>query len=87
MDVKEILEKLKDKLEDKSFIEAVKSDPVKAIEDAIGVKIPAEQVEAVVVAVKAKVEKEGIASVLEEAEEKLEDVKEKLGGLFGGKDK
>lgn len=82
MDVKEIIERVKEKMGDEDFKKELKTDPVKAIEDATGVNLPDEQVEAVIAAVKGKLSGDGVSGIVEEAEEKLEGVKDKLEGLF-----
>ena len=72
MDIREKIEAIVDKIKaDKTFAAKFQKDPVKAVEDVLGVDLPDELIEKVIDGVKAKV--------------KLEDLGElagKLGGLF-----
>lgn len=71
MDIKakidEIVEKVKN---DKNFAEKFKNEPIKAVEDVLGVDLPDDVVKNVIDGVKSKVNFDGIA--------------DKIGGLFGG---
>ncbi len=71
MDIKakidEIVEKVKN---DPNFAEKFKNEPIKAVEDVIGVDLPDDVVNNVIDGVKSKVSFDGIA--------------DKIGGLFGG---
>ncbi len=72
MDIKEKIEELVDKVKnDKDFAKDFKENPVKAVEGVIGVDLPDEKLESIVDGVKAKVS--------------LDDIKDKIGGLFGKK--
>ena len=72
MDIKAKIDEIVDKVKnDKNFAEKFKSEPIKAVEDVIGVDLPDDQIKSVVDGVKAKVNLDGIA--------------DKIGGLFGGK--
>ncbi|MBE6861419.1 MAG: hypothetical protein E7497_00770 [Ruminococcus sp.] len=72
MDIKEKIEELVDKVKnDKDFAKDFKDNPVKAVEGVIGVDLPDDKLESIVDGVKAKVS--------------LDDIKDKIGGLFGKK--
>ncbi len=72
MDIKAKIEELTNKIKnDKDLKEKFKNDPVSAVESLLGVDIPNDKVEAVVDGIKAKI--------------KLDDIGDKLGGLFGKK--
>lgn len=72
MDIKAKIDEIVNKVKsDDKFAEKFKSQPVKAVEDVIGVDLPDDVVNNVVEGVKAKVNFGGIA--------------DKIGGLFGGK--
>lgn len=80
MDIKakidEIVEKVKG---DENFAAKFKSEPIKAVEDVIGVDLPDDVVNNVIDGVKSKVNLESIADKIG-----LDDIGNKLGGLFGG---
>ncbi|MBQ8171085.1 MAG: hypothetical protein IJZ95_03740 [Oscillospiraceae bacterium] len=65
--IEEIVEKVKN---DPNFAEKFKKEPIKAVEDVLGVDLPDEVVNNVIDGVKSKVNFDGIA--------------DKIGGLFGG---
>lgn len=71
MDIKakidEIVEKVKN---DGNFAEKFKNDPIKAVEEVLGVDLPDDVIQNVIDGVKSKVNFDGIA--------------DKIGGLFGG---
>ncbi len=72
MDIKEKIEELVDKVKnDKDFAKQFKESPIKAVEGVIGVDLPDDKLEAIVDGVKAKVS--------------FDDIKDKIGGLFGKK--
>ena len=72
MDIKAKIDELVDKIKnDKSLAEKFKKNPVKAIEDLLGVDLPDEQIEKIVSGVKAKLN--------------LDKVSDALGGLLGKK--
>ena len=72
LNIKDKIEELIDKVKsDKGFAAAFAKDPVKAVEKALGVDLPDEQVKRIAEGVKAKV-----------SLDKLGDVAEKLGGFF-----
>ncbi len=71
MDIKakidEIVEKVKS---DGNFAEKFKSEPIKAVEDVLGVDLPDDVIKNVIDGVKSKIN--------------IDDIKDKIGGLFGG---
>ncbi len=71
MDIKakidEIVEKVKS---DGNFAEKFKSDPIKAVEEVLGIDLPDEVIKNVIDGVKSKIN--------------IDDIKDKIGGLFGG---
>ncbi len=72
MDIKAKIEELTDKVKnDKEIGEKFKSDPIKTVEELVGVDLPDGQVEKIVEGIKAKVS--------------LDKVSGALGGLFGKK--
>ena len=86
MDIKELI---KDKVDDivdkiksdKTLMTRFKSEPVKVVEELIGVDLPDEQIEKLIDMIKAKITAEDLA-------DKADDVKNALkglGGLFGKK--
>ncbi len=71
MDIKAKVDEVVNKVKsDDKFAEKFKNEPVKAVEDVIGVDLPDDVVNNVIDGVKAKINLGGIA--------------DKLGGLFGG---
>ncbi len=66
--IDEVVNKVKN---DKDFAAKFQKEPIKAVEDVLGVDLPDDQIKSVVDGVKAKVSIDGIA--------------DKLGGLFGKK--
>ncbi len=66
--IDEVVNKVKN---DKDFAAKFQKEPIKAVEDVLGVDLPDDQIKSVVDGVKAKVNIDGIA--------------DKLGGLFGKK--
>ena len=72
MDIKAKIEEVVNKVKsDEGFADKFKSEPVKAIEEVLGVDLPDDVINNVIDGVKAKVDFDGVA--------------DKLGGLFGGK--
>ncbi|MCI5578322.1 MAG: hypothetical protein MR364_02310 [Oscillospiraceae bacterium] len=72
MDIKAKIEEVVNKVKsDEGFADKFKSEPVKAIEEVLGVDLPDDVINNVIDGVKAKVDFDGIA--------------DKLGGLFGDK--
>ena len=72
MDIKAKIDEVVNKVKsDSSFADKFKSEPVKAVEDVLGVDLPDDAVKNIVEGVKAKINVGGVV--------------DKLGGLFGGK--
>ncbi len=70
MDIKAKIDEVVDKVKaDPNFAEKFKSEPIKAVEDVLGVDLPDDMVKQVIDGVKAKINLGGIA--------------DKIGGLFG----
>ncbi len=71
MDIKAKIDEIVNKVKnDKDFASKFTSDPVKAVEGVIGIDLPDDQIKAVIDGVKAKIS--------------VDDIKGKIGGLFGG---
>lgn len=69
MDIKEKIEELVNKVKnDKDFGDDFKKDPVKAVENVLGINLPDEQIEKIIDGVKSKI--------------KLDDIGDKIGDLF-----
>lgn len=76
MDVKESINKIVDKVKkDKNFQAKLTKDPVGAVEEVLGVKLPKEQVDKIVAGVKANV-------TADKAKDALENVGGKISGVF-----
>lgn len=72
MDIKAKIDEVVNKVKnDKDFAAKFQKEPIKAVEDVLGVDLPDDQVNGIIDGVKAKVNFGGIA--------------DKIGGLFGGK--
>lgn len=70
MDIKAKIDEVVDKVKsDPDFATKFKSEPIKAVEDVLGVDLPDDAVRSVIDGVKAKINLGGIA--------------DKIGGLFG----
>ena len=75
IDIKEILENVVDKIkDDPALLAKFKKDPVSVVEKLVGVDLPNDELEKVADLVKAKIDVD-----------KVGDVLEGLGGLFGKK--
>lgn len=71
MDIKAKIDEVVNKVKaDPKFAEKFKSEPIKAVEEVLGVDLPDDVINNIIDGVKAKVNVDGI--------------KNKLGGLFGG---
>ena len=69
MDIKAKIEEVVDKVKnDKNFAEKFKSNPIKAVEDVVGVDLPDDKINGIIEGVKAKVS--------------VDDAKDKIGGLL-----
>ena len=72
MDIKAKIDEVVNKVKnDKDFAAKFQNEPIKAVEDVLGVDLPDDQIKGIIEGVKAKVNLGGIA--------------DKIGGLFGGK--
>ncbi len=72
MDIKAKIEEITDKIKgDKNLLSKFKDDPVSTLEELIGVDLPNDQLEKIADGIKAKIS--------------LDDIGDKLGGLFGKK--
>ncbi len=79
MDIKEKIEELVDKIKsDDNLLNKFKSEPVKVIEELIGIDLPDDQIDKLIDGIKAKISIDDIG-------DKLGDIGSKLGGLFGKK--
>jgi len=77
MDIEKIVEQIVEKLTgDDQLMEKFKKDPIKTVTSALNIKLDGEVIEAVVNAVKAKID-------LDELKDKAEDLLGGLKGLFG----
>ena len=82
MDIKAAIEELVKKVTDDKAMQAkFEKDPVKTVENVIGVDLPDDQVKMIIETVKAKVNQTGDAS----ASGIADAIKNTLGGLLGGK--
>lgn len=71
MDIKAKIDEVVNKVKnDKDFAEKFQKEPIKAVEEVVGVDLPDDQIQGVIDGVKAKINLGGIA--------------DKIGGLFGG---
>lgn len=71
MDIKAKIDEVVNKVKnDKDFAAKFQKEPIKAVEDVLGVDLPDDQIKGIIEGVKAKVNLGGIA--------------DKIGGLFGG---
>lgn len=72
MDIKAKIEDLVNKIKkDDKLMDKFKKDPIKTVEDLIGIDLPNDQIEKVVDGIKAKIS--------------FDSIGDKLGGLFGKK--
>ncbi len=70
MDIKVKINEVVDKIKnDKNFAEKFQKEPIKAVEDVLGVDLPDDVIKNVIDGVKAKIN--------------VDSIKDKLGGLFG----
>lgn len=71
MDIKAKIDEVVNKVKsDKNFAEKFQKEPIKAVEEVLGVDLPDDAIKNVIDGVKAKIN--------------IDDIKDKIGGLFGG---
>ncbi len=71
MDIKAKIDEVVNKVKnDKAFAEKFQKEPIKAVEEILGVDLPDDAIKNIIDGVKAKIN--------------IEDIKGKIGGLFGG---
>lgn len=71
MDIKAKIDEVVNKVKnDKGFAEKFQKEPIKAVEEILGVDLPDDAIKNIIDGVKAKIN--------------IEDIKDKIGGLFGG---
>lgn len=71
MDIKAKIDEVVNKVKsDKNFAEKFQKEPIKAVEEVLGVDLPDDAIKNVIDGVKAKIN--------------IDDIKGKIGGLFGG---
>lgn len=81
MDIKAKIEEVVAKIKaDGNFAAKFKAEPIKAVEDVLGVDLPDDVINKVIDGVKTKINVEGIA---DKASDLVEGIGDKLGGLFG----
>lgn len=99
MDIKEKIEELWEKITaDDGILEQFKEDPVKTVEELLGIDLPDEKIKEIVAAIKAKVNLEKIDDALDGLKEKVDldqidekldvladKLEDKLEGFFGKK--
>lgn len=70
MNIKEKVEEILDKIKsDDNFADEFKKDPVKAVENVLGIDLPDDQIKSVIDGVKAKIS--------------VDDIADKAGGILG----
>lgn len=83
MDLKEMITKVEGKLKnDSGFKEALMKNPVKALEELLGIDIPEDTLKQILDAVKDKIDIKEAAGFVKEVEEKLGGVEKVIEGLF-----
>ena len=85
MDIKAKIEEIVNKIKnDDELGKKFAKEPVKTLEELLGVDLPDEQIKAMVDSVKAKLEGAGISDKLD-LNEKAAKIGDAIGGLFGKK--
>ena len=85
MDIKEKVQEIVEKIKaDKNFAANFKKNPVETVEKLIGVNLPEDQINSLVSMVKAKVDLDSVAGMLDADGDGKPDLAglSKLGGLF-----
>lgn len=81
MDIKEKIEEVVAKVKaDGNFAAKFKAEPIKAVEEVLGVDLPDDVINKVIDGVKAKINVDGITDKVGDIADSIGD---KLGGLFG----
>ena len=82
--IEEVVQKIKN---DKNFAAKFQKDPVKALEDVLGVDLPEDQINAVISGVKAKINLDTVSGMLDSDGDGKPDLGalSKLGGILGKK--
>lgn len=84
MDIMDKLEDVVEKIKkDKTIAAKFKKDPIDTVQDLLGVKLPEDQLEKLVDAIKKQIKFDDLDDILEDKLEALG--KKALGGLFGKK--
>ena len=87
MELKEIIAKVEEKLKnDDGFKAELMKNPVKTLEDLLGIDIPEDTLKQVMDTVKDKVDLKEADGFIKEVEEKLGGVEKVIEGLFHKKD-
>ena len=99
MEIKEKIEELWEKITaDDGILEQFKEDPVKTVEELLGIDLPDEKIKEIAAAIKAKINMEKIDDALDSLKEKVDldqidekldvladKLEDKLEGFFGRK--
>ena len=82
--IEEVVQKIKN---DKNFAAKFQKDPVKALEEVLGVDLPEDQINAVISGVKAKINLDTVSGMLDSDGDGKPDLGAlgKLGGILGKK--
>lgn len=87
MDLKEMITKVEEKLKnDSGFKDALMKNPIKALEELLGIDIPEDTLKQILDAVKDKVDIKEASGFVKEVEEKLGGVEKIIEGIFHKKD-
>ncbi|MDO4276911.1 MAG: hypothetical protein Q4D16_24895 [Eubacteriales bacterium] len=83
MNLKEMIEKVEEKLKnDDAFKASLVKEPVKTLENLLGIDIPEDTLKDIMDAVKDKLEGNTVSGIIKEAEEKIGGAEKILEGLF-----
>lgn len=88
MNVKDMIERVEEKLKnDDDFKVNLVKDPMKTLENLLGIDIPEDTLKEIMDAVKDKLEGNAVSGIIKEVEEKIGDAGKILEGIFHKKDK
>lgn len=88
MNVKDMIERVEEKLKnDDDFKVNLVKDPMKTLENLLGIDIPEDTLKEIMDAVKDKLEGNTVSGIIKEVEEKIGDAGKILEGIFHKKDK